>query len=55
MNQTPQSVYIKNTFQIKQNMDRGLYEDYKQAYKDLLNAQQRYRENLTRMEGRHER
>ena len=55
MRDTAQSVYIKNTFQITDNLDKGLYGDSKKLIKDLKNAQQRYKENLSRMDGRHER
>ena len=51
MRDTAQSVYIKNTFKITENVDRGLH-SHKQAFKDLRNAQQRYKENLSRMGGR---
>ena len=55
MRNTAQSVYIKNTFRITDNLDKGLYEKPKELIRDLKNAQQRYKENLTRMDGRHER
>lgn len=55
MRQTAQSVYIKNTFQITDNLDKGLYEKPKDLIRDLKNAQQRYKENLTRMDGKDER
>ena len=51
MRDTAKSVYIKNTFKITENVDRGLH-DHKQAFKDLRNAQQRFKENLTRMDGK---
>ena len=52
MRDTAQSVYIKNTFQITDNLDKGLYEKPKELIKDLKNAQQRYKENISRMDGR---
>ena len=52
MRDTAQSVYIKNTFQITDNLDKGLYEKPKELIRDLKNAQQRYKENLSRMDGR---
>ena len=52
MRQTAESVYIKNTFQITDNLDKGLYEKPKELIRDLKNAQQRFKENLTRMDGR---
>ena len=55
MRDTAQSVYIKNTFQITDNLDKGLYEKPKELIRDLKNAQQRYKENIRRMGGRHER
>ena len=51
MRQTAESVYIKNTFSIRKSVEKGLI-DYKQAYKELTGAQQRFKENLTRMDGR---
>ena len=52
MRDTAQSVYIKNTFQITDNLDKGWYEKPKELIRDLKNAQQRYKENLSRMGGR---
>ena len=49
MRQTAESVYIKNTFQITDNLDKGLYEKPKELIRDLKNAQQRYKENISRM------
>ena len=53
MRDTAQSVYIKNTFKITENRDKGLYERLEDLIKDLRNAQQRYKENISRMDGRH--
>ena len=52
MRQTAESVYIKNTFQITDNLDKGLYEKPKDLIRDLKNAQKRFKENISRMDGR---
>ena len=52
MRDTAQSVYIKNTFKITENLDKGLYEKPEDMIKDFRNAQQRYKENIIRMDGK---